>query len=278
MIRIQSPKPAALAVLVLTLWAPAAHAAQAVAPFGAYAELEFGDRPISDGGVGSFSASKSFESYNSLGDGVVGSSRADMATAKLHSFSRVNLESCIESQGICSEPIHIVSKAAMWDTITFHSKDGGPVQNISLLPTYLEIDGHLQGDGARAMYRTYWGYDPNYDVSSLPWEDLGDGTRESLDSLIVPVGENPLYVYFELRTSASIHGVFDEVSNADFGDTMSFNWVLPDDLTFTSASGTFLTGGVDAVPEPASWAMMIVGFGLVGLTVRGRTRSHVGAV
>jgi hypothetical protein len=32
----------------------------------------------------------------------------------------------------------------------------------------------------------------------------------------------------------------------------------------------FRIGGVDGVPEPASWAMMIVGFGLVGATSRRR--------
>ena len=30
---------------------------------------------------------------------------------------------------------------------------------------------------------------------------------------------------------------------------------------------------VDAVPEPASWAMMVAGFGLVGFAVRSRRRS-----
>lgn len=48
---------------------------------------------------------------------------------------------------------------------------------------------------------------------------------------------------------------------------------------FTSVrySGQFATGGTDfqigtaVVPEPASWAMMLIGFGLVGATLRRRT-------
>jgi hypothetical protein len=31
------------------------------------------------------------------------------------------------------------------------------------------------------------------------------------------------------------------------------------------------------VPEPASWALMILGFGLAGVTVRGRRRAIAGA-
>ena len=33
--------------------------------------------------------------------------------------------------------------------------------------------------------------------------------------------------------------------------------------------------GLSAIPEPATWAMMIVGFGLVGSTVRGRRQSKL---
>ena len=46
----------------------------------------------------------------------------------------------------------------------------------------------------------------------------------------------------------------------------------PDDLAFSSESGTFMTGGAAAAPEPAAWAMMLAGFGLVGLTLRGRRK------
>lgn len=42
-----------------------------------------------------------------------------------------------------------------------------------------------------------------------------------------------------------------------------------DRVAFTSASAV-----ADAVPEPATWAMMIVGFGLVGGAMRRRARQH----
>jgi hypothetical protein len=58
--------------------------------------------------------------------------------------------------------------------------------------------------------------------------------------------------------------------------------------TFTLTSGTFSLGAphwshevtdfrVTAVPEPASWAMLIAGFGLVGGTMRHRRMVHVNA-
>jgi hypothetical protein len=39
---------------------------------------------------------------------------------------------------------------------------------------------------------------------------------------------------------------------------------LVDGLSFTSDSGQFLTGNVGAVPEPSTWAMMILGFAGIG--------------
>jgi len=62
-------------------------------------------------------------------------------------------------------------------------------------------------------------------------------------------------------------------SSCDFGHTGAFGFgTLPDGLTFSSASGVFLTdrGMPGGVPEPASWALMLGGFGLAGAAVRRR--------
>ena len=61
----------------------------------------------------------------------------------------------------------------------------------------------------------------------------------------------------------------------DYGNTGSFAFGnLAPGLSFTSASGTFLSGNV---PEPASWAMLLAGFGLTGAALRGR-RNKSGAM
>jgi hypothetical protein len=159
----------------------------------------------------------------------------------------------------------------MWDTVHFYSKDGGPLENISLIPLFLDIDGDLDGLFAKAKFRTYYGPDSDYSFSDMEWQDLSSGRLESLDSLVVPLNGAPIYVYFELWTEAMSIGIpGDEMSHADFGNTMSFNWILPDDVVAESASGVFMTGLGSAVPEPSTWAMMIAGFGLVGVAMRRR--------
>jgi hypothetical protein len=59
-------------------------------------------------------------------------------------------------------------------------------------------------------------------------------------------------------------------SAADYGNTAFFSLSLPEGVTFESASSTFLSSPYVAipVPEPSGWALMICGFGLIGLAVR----------
>lgn len=46
----------------------------------------------------------------------------------------------------------------------------------------------------------------------------------------------------------------------DFSHTADFAFFLPSNVSFTSDSGVFLTANVGSVPEPSTWAMMIMGF------------------
>jgi hypothetical protein len=241
--------------------------AQAATPFGAYAELDTLNLPLTDGGQGSVAASRSYQNYfpsTNYGDATYAA--ASLRDGKLHASAMVTWPSCDPLAHVC-DAASGGAHAAMWDTVTFKSVDGGPLEVIGLIPTSLEIDGHLSEVGATAMYRSYFGSNPDYSPADMPWEVLGDGTRESLDSLFVPLGTGPMYVYFELWVTAT-SGSGD--ATADFGNTMSFNWELPEGVIAESASGVFLKGGAAAVPEPATWAMMILGFGLVGMAVRRR--------
>ena len=58
----------------------------------------------------------------------------------------------------------------------------------------------------------------------------------------------------------------DGFASASYGNTAAFHFMLPDEVTFTSQSGSFLTS--TGVPEPASWAMLLAGFAGVGATLR----------
>ncbi len=63
----------------------------------------------------------------------------------------------------------------------------------------------------------------------------------------------------------------------DYSHTAKFGLVLPAGASFSSDSGVFLTAPVGgAVPEPASWALLVAGFGVVGAAAR-RRRTPVAA-
>jgi PEP-CTERM motif len=85
-------------------------------------------------------------------------------------------------------------------------------------------------------------------------------------TLVIPTGETSLGISAYLRLSAI------SASSMDFGHTAKLEFgPLANGLSFTSDSGVFLRGNVAAaVPEPATWAMMLFGFALVGSAVRRR--------
>ncbi len=71
----------------------------------------------------------------------------------------------------------------------------------------------------------------------------------------------------------------DVGADFDFGGPKRFDYVLLQDayvrnLVFV---GKFDTPGIAAIPEPASWALMIGGFGLTGATLRRRRTASVAA-
>jgi hypothetical protein len=80
--------------------------------------------------------------------------------------------------------------------------------------------------------------------------------------------------------SNNLSGYTSTGGSFSYGNTSSLNLILPNSVTFTSASGTFLSGvgpGAGGVPEPASWAMLIMGFGLTGGMMRRRRMAIVSA-
>ena len=62
---------------------------------------------------------------------------------------------------------------------------------------------------------------------------------------------------------------FSDTLNLKAGDTLSF--AVNNDGNFLNDS-TGLTATISAVPEPASWAMMLVGFGGLGAAMRMRRK------
>lgn len=99
--------------------------------------------------------------------------------------------------------------------------------------------------------------------------------------IIIPVGVSQLGFSLFLDL-----GCRQRQITCDFGNSGLFRFAaLPDGLSFTSASGTLFSafatppGDPNAVPEPATWAMLIFGFALIGGVVRRKKSrgAHVAA-
>ena len=110
---------------------------------------------------------------------------------------------------------------------------------------------------------------PNFE-SNFTVRDLGGVSREFSSLFGVGAGLSAVDILAQLSVDAR------QGSTADFGNTGKFRFgALPDGVSFTSDSGVFATipniGGVGGVPEPATWALMILGFGAIGAAMRRRT-------
>ncbi|WP_174278719.1 PEPxxWA-CTERM sorting domain-containing protein [Sphingomonas bacterium] len=87
-------------------------------------------------------------------------------------------------------------------------------------------------------------------------------------SLLIPTGESRFGFVMTLSLDCRGSG-----ATCDFGHTSAFGFgALPAGLTYTSQSGVFGQALASGVPEPASWATMILGLGGIGGVLRHRRR------
>lgn len=245
----------ALALASATLLA-AAPAQAALPNYGSYAGTIGGVR---SGGEGSFSAMANTPAYykysyawamSGLGDGT------------LHAAS-----SATPCPG-CHAKTGASSMARYWDTVTFHNG-----LNLGLAQLSVSIDGTLTPGNSQASARFYVG-DPKADFFDrlndyAPAVSLKSGTTVLGDELAIPLGNRKFFIFAELYTSAvALPYAGSPNASADFGNTLHFNWTLPEGVTTSSASGQFMTS---AVPEPAS--ALLLACGLASLLL-GRRRER----
>jgi hypothetical protein len=127
--------------------------------------------------------------------------------------------------------------------------------------TYIGVDsggGYAQITFAseQTQFYGYWNYAPGFgDNATLSTLDASNNVLQSFDlTVLAPISTPGGFNAFQFR---GIDGT-DKFSGIRFGG----NYIL----LAATADG----GAVGGVPEPASWAMLIAGFGLVGAAARRR--------
>lgn len=95
-------------------------------------------------------------------------------------------------------------------------------------------------------------------------ENAGDYLSASTSYTLV--GANPT-----IRLSGQTGAFLSGDATVDAMNTAKVGFTLPQGVTFTSRSGVFLSA-VGTVPEPSTWAFMVIGFGLVGAAIRCRRK------
>jgi hypothetical protein len=178
------------------------------------------------------------------------SSYADLSTGKAGLFS----ETPYAASG---------SSVAWIETVSFDA----PGLTALTIPLALEINGSFgqPGNAAVALDVTYTSTTGTLETQSLrealdfrgvtSYSAQGNWTQSGLGASTVADIDplQPVSLFFNMGC----------VYNCDFAHTATFGWTLPAGVTYTSASGAFLTAaqtpGPATVPEPGSFLLLGVG-------------------
>jgi hypothetical protein len=256
---------------------------------------------VAQNGTPSFSAAQCSDQQN--GDhpvrSVLSCSRADVGTVSgtaVSSFGHLGAFAQADSHTGSSLGTGIGSEALFQDTLIFTSSN--PNATVASVSANLLLHGVMDfaaGQGAAGdsvegavtlnqaffFFRFFNNSTDGFSVEQNPFSvsgTLGPTTDAVLTTPLVQVALNtPIVLRLRLQSGASAGGL-GAIAATDFGGSFKFvsgadAFNLPDGVTVNA--GTWLVDNrfidpLAAVPEPATWALMVAGLGLVGATVRRR--------
>ena len=114
----------------------------------------------------------------------------------------------------------------------------------------------------------------NFNGSSYSWGTLsltvGTATFTQSNSVLAPE-TSPYYLIYSGNRAPNMDGVYFFFDPASSSQTaLTFTWSNVGDNNVHTGDTLTITQG--AVPEPASWAMMLLGFGAIGFAMRRKAR------
>jgi hypothetical protein len=259
-------------------------------------------RFVAQGGTPSFSAAQCSDQH--VGDHPVTSmatcNRPDVGTvfeSAVASFGHLGAFAQADSHTDSSLGTGISAETVFEDTLIFSSSN--PNATVAEVSANLFLHGVMDfaaGQGAAAdsvegavtlngaffFFRFFNNSTDGFSIEQNPFSvngTLGPTTNAVLTTPLVQVALNsPIILRLRLQSGASAGGN-GAVAASDFGGSFKFvsgsdAFNLPDGVTVNA--GTWLVNNrfvdpLSAVPEPASWALMIGGLGLVGTALRRRT-------
>jgi hypothetical protein len=165
-----------------------------------------------------------------------------------------------------------VASAEISDTLTFTIAGAGPT-TVTDITVYYNLDGTISTGGfaqqsesdhlffGSALTEFYsdtaqtWA-SANF-ISSSPTDGVFEGVYALVGSTVT------------LNVDLSLSLGCEDGCSQDFTNTSQISLSMPSNVSFTSASGVFLT---QTTPEPSSWAMLLIGSGcmLAGIARRRR--------
>jgi len=170
---------------------------------------------------------------------------------------------------------------------------GATAETLTPISFGIKLDG-IRGGSERNLTQMYIGYQFGTEGSNLGaylYHTAGTQSGNSLESTcaistVTEFGLRGTCAYFlkgseavvlinaVLRVQATNPGGIG-IAYSDYTNTSALSLRLPEGVTFVSESGFF--GTAASVPEPGTWAMMVLGFGAIGAVRRRLNRPRQAA-